>query len=287
MTLTHDAFRTAIWLALNNPRTDSIPENVCPPDLLSSVTNELEKADYVVVARTLGGVSMQIKDDHAHIGRTMVRKYRTDAAQMRMLEWVREHEDQGSSLDVADSPAANDFTDPLTRDDFAKADKVLRDEGFIKGTGAWGHGTIRPELTAAGNRCLDRRYAPSDLPTHQTATHTVNAPTYTNHITGPVGGIQQGEHNTMSVEQSNNPDLAEALDIVAKMKQLILNEDLDDATRSEVLELHQELEDSVHAKKRTTIVNALISAIATQVTSFAGTQIGALGDQLLQLPWFN
>lgn len=288
MALTHQSLKTAIWMAQNGGGALPTPEEICPSYLFESVADELAKAGYGGVQKDLSGdVAFAMSSTHMHIGHTQVRKYRTDAAQMRLLEWVRDHEDQGSSLDVADSAAANDFTGPLTLDDFAKADKFLRDEGFIKGTGAGGHGTIRPEMAAPGNRCLDSGYAPSDLPTHQAAMHNVNAPTYTNNITGPVGGIQQGDHNAMSVEQTNNPDLAEALDIVGKMKQLILEDNLDDTTRAEVLDLHQELEDSVRGKKKATVINAFISAISTQVTQFVGSQIGTLGEQLLQLPWLT
>lgn len=287
MALTHQALKTAVWMAQNGGGVSPTPEHICPSYLFEAVVAELVRAGYGQSQKDHTGENFAMNSAHLHVGQTKVRKYRTDAAQMRLLEWVRDHEDKGASLDVADSSIAEDFTGHIARDEFAKADKLLRNEGFIKGTGAWGGGTIRPEITAAGSRCLDSGYAPSDLAPGQTTMQNVNAPTYTNNINGDVGGIQQGDYNSMRVEQTNNPDLTEALDTIGRMKQLILDDELDESARSQTLILHQELEDSVRSKKSATVINAFIAAIAAQVTTFVGSQIGDLGEQLLQLPWFG
>lgn len=60
-------------------------------------------------------------------------------------------------------------------------------------------------------------------------------------------------------------------DGIARMKLFIIDEGLDETTRTEVLGVHQELEDSIR-DKRTTIINALISVIATQVTSLSAVR---------------
>lgn len=140
-----------------------------------------------------------------------LRQLRADAAAVHsharreLLRWLYDRAMAGEQ-----SPRLTDFarTDGawhagarLTEEAIERASLALRNDGFIEGPGAWGHGVPRPRLTNAGTACVEdyggdvSRYRRSSTPqggTHLTINGGVNNSqlavgeyaTQTNHISG-------------------------------------------------------------------------------------------------------
>ncbi|WP_156409031.1 hypothetical protein [Mycobacterium sp. Root265] len=82
---------------------------------------------------------------------------------------------------------------PLTEPEVAAASDWLKEEGYISGSGSWGHGVIRPAITALGETLADRKVSvrpggqePAD-PQGVTTIHVSNS---TNVAIGSPGATQ-------------------------------------------------------------------------------------------------
>lgn len=265
----HQSFKLGVWLAQGGSPTE-VPEDVCPAVALRSATTELEKAGYVVDQTTLAGHSVAVKEEATQLAtKRNLRKYRRDEASLRILEWVDEHPGASKGLsDLADT-LGEDFTGDFTRDDFQAAATTLKDGGYIRGTSAWGDVVFRATITPLGEQCLNSGYAPNDFESSRGSSVVTN---YEANINGNVGGLQQGDSNTMSVTQNNEVER-----ILDEMRDLVPD---DDADAQQNIAAVDALVKS--APKNTGLIRQAVNALVSSVGTDLGTRITALGEQLIQ-----
>lgn len=280
MTLTHQALRTLVWLGLNPETSSGIPEDVCPSGEVGDVANQLKQNGWgAVVEPSLAGPNISLLDGKDRAALRLKRKYRFDAAQVRMLQWVADHDDTGNSVDVAQTEGAEDFTGRLEESLFERADSALKNEyGLIEGIGVNAPGTIRPKLTSRGEQVLASGFAPAD---YFEAKFGGSVNNYSNTVNGSVGAIQQGSHNMMTVTQNNNPELADALGYVEQIRRFIDDAGLasDDAESAQMqVDL---VESAVKANKTPGVIKKLIDQIAQSLGSGIGRDIHDLGSQVI------
>lgn len=82
---------------------------------------------------------------------------------------------------------------PLTQPEIATASDWLKDEGYISGSGAWGHGVVRPSITPRGERMADRKLSVrpgSQTPANPQGVTTIHISNSTNVAIGSPSATQ-------------------------------------------------------------------------------------------------
>lgn len=282
MALTHQALRTLVWLGMNPEASSGIPEDICPPGEAGDVADLLNQNGWGVVFEPgLGGrPDISLLDGKHQAALRLKRKYRVGAAQVRLLQWVADHEDTGNSVDVASTEHAEDFTGRLELNLFERADSALKGEyGLIKGIGVNASGTVRPKLTSRGEQVLASGFAPAD---YFEARFGGSVNNYSNTVNGSVGAIQQGSHNAMDVTQNNNPELADALGYVEQIRRIIAAAELD-SDEAESAQMQVDLvESAVRDNKAPGVIKKLIDQIAQSLGSGIGRDIHDLGSRVVE-----
>jgi DNA invertase Pin-like site-specific DNA recombinase len=82
--------------------------------------------------------------------------------------------------------------DPLTQSEVAAASDWLKDEGYLSGGGAWGHGVVRPSITPRGEALADagRSVRGGNTPADPQGSTTIHISNSTNVAVGSPGTTQ-------------------------------------------------------------------------------------------------
>lgn len=276
MELTHQAFRTAMWLAFHEGDTD-VPSNICEAGEVSDVKTELEKHGLTPssATRTLADNGFTLAKGKAELLRSSryVRKYRRDEVAMRILNWIADNEGASTSIaEIVHVPGlSGDFTGEFAEDDFAQVGERLEEAGLISAVKAWG-GLVRPSITPAGEQVVFSGQAPTYL-VQPTGANTV---TYQSTFNAPVGGVTQGDRNTVTITQQNLPPAAEEL--LRKIWDLV-PEDSEQARA-----LVDQIETNVRSGDRAeAVVKALVVGLANTLGGKIGQQAFEYGQQLIEM----
>lgn len=267
--LTHQAFKLGIWYAKGGNPVE-VPEEVCPENDLAIADEQLAACGYIVDQESLAGRSVAVEERCKALatGRN-IRKYRRDEIALRVLDWVDEHPDHPTAIHELAEALGEDFTGKFERDEFMSIGRRLAADEYLTGIKADGGVVIRPQLTAKGERCLHSGYGLSGFENIGGA--QVN--NYEANISGNVGGLQQGDRNTMQVTQNNEIDR-----VLSEMWELVPEDSGDAAEHMEAIEVQAK-----SGSKLAAPIRALVTALGASLGTEAGQKIGALGEQLTNL----
>lgn len=278
----HETLRAAMWMAHNKNDQHKVPDDLVPGYRAEAVAEELKTLGWIDedVRKTLQGANTvrlkQAKVEELSSKQAVV-NYRRREAQMRVLDWVIDHEDEGGIRDLL-SGNADDFTGMFTQDEIDRAGNRLIEDGFITAIEAGGGGgIIRAEPTSKGERCHEEGTSPSDFDRSRAG---AGGTMYQNNFSAPVGGVQQGgSGNQMSIQQfsysGSQDDLRE---ILGQIRDLCETHAPEQTQSVDVLESHVEGRTASPG-----LVQALIAGMATALGGEAGDQLLELGGSLISV----
>lgn len=146
-------------------REDLVDEPVTVDELAAPVQSALTSAGVEVVEQ-----ARRRRGDPAA---------RRPAARDALLRWLYDCNDQGNPSPVlngfTESRYASFYGDPFTLQEIEAASEWLTEQGYLSGTGSWGHGIPCPTITAAGEQLVEQGRSVND-PTSAGSIHHV---TYT------------------------------------------------------------------------------------------------------------
>lgn len=290
MLLTFNAQRVLVWL-LNRPESEPwsaphVPNDVCPPDDVGAVREELSSADLIASGSESAAHRSNIfaiSEHHRSSASRAVVSYRDNLAQVRLLDGVN------SGLDSVDAIAASerrhDFSGDISEDEFRQAAQALVDDGLIRATTrSWGNTLGGLTITLQGRNILLRGWAPADLSAAAWAGQQPNQYNHSMTITGGnVGAVQQGQHNIAEVQQHNQltDRMHPTLERIREQIQALPYEDDRDVLTSQV----DQLEKAAQEGKSPAVLKRLVTAAADSAAAAAGgaavTALAPLFDQLL------
>lgn len=121
--------------------------------------------------------------------------------------------------------------DPLTQPEVAAASNWLKEEGYLSGGGAWGHGVVRPSITPRGEALADagRSVRGGNTPADPQGSTTIHISNSTNVAVGSPGTTQtyaltQQRERSVAVADAlerasgASPEAAEAHRIASEIK---------------------------------------------------------------------
>lgn len=209
--LTFNAQRVLNYLLVSGAEDTSVPDDVCPSGQQVLAYRELvERGLLVKDDRYSGGFTFTLTEAGAATAEQGRKAYRRQVVQQRVLEVVA---DGGcaSTMEITATPGESEF-EP---EELEAASKALDQWGLITGTAVFGPGLIRPEVTASGYQCLDSGYAPQAFVASRSGSAPAPAASTNFAFHGPVGAVQNGNHNIANVDQSQGSQLSEVLDLLA------------------------------------------------------------------------
>ncbi|WP_188487655.1 serine recombinase [Williamsia phyllosphaerae] len=204
-----------------------------------------------------------------------------------ILLWLYEMKMQGNGSPVVDvgdvQAAANWAAEPITADEVASATNYLKDQGYIKGSGAFGGGVPRPAITSDGENLVAQGLSVRPGPAQQANTTGVTN-TY-NVTTNAPTNVAIGSNNFTQTFAPTGEQVESLLAVANALERLLASQEPVDAGRVEALA------DDVRAaaaepeqdkNKLMAILSNVIGAVSTAAGSEMGQQVTNLAVGVIQ-----
>lgn len=199
---------------------------------------------------------------------------RSDAVRRGLLHHLAENDRVMSCADFVGSSQAQAFGTPFTSAEVEEAASWLREHKLMTSIDSWQQPHLRPEILPSGREVL---YI-TDLTIDDYLQRSASGGTlndyrnYGNHVQGNVGAIQQGDHNSATVNQILNDDHRQL--VLAKVAEIEAETSgqADPRLAEHVAAIRAEAEMPEPVKEKLLAKAAL--ALATALGSAAGTSAG-------------
>jgi hypothetical protein len=214
---------------------------------------------------------------------------RQPAARDALLRWIYDQKYAGNPSpnlgQFSTSSYATFYGSSFIEKDVDTASIWLRDEGYIKGTGSWGGGVVRPMIEPKGERLVEREGSVSDPETP----HSVYNTSYV--LNSPGAAVAQGNRD---VHQSTNVEFSaeqrrQALQIADYLDEVAPQLGFPAAALEEAQAVATQIRDEVaqdqpDAGKIRHLIGSTVFALATQAAAVPlGAGLLALIHQYLGL----
>lgn len=197
-----------------------------------------------------------------------------------ILLWLYEQNMQGVHAPPVDVASVQDAVkwaaEPIAPDEVAAATGYLKDEGYIKGSAAWGGGVPRPIITSRGENKVAQGFSVRPGPPQPANTTGI---TNNYHVTtnAPTNVAIGSQNFTQAITQT--PEQADSLLAVADALEQLAEREPIDASQARALvdELRAAAAEPEQDKNR---LMAILGNVIGAVTLGAGSE---LGQQVTQL----
>jgi len=203
------------------------------------------------------------------------------SARDAILLWLYEMKMQGNSspvVDVDDVQAAADWAaESITPDEVADATNYLKDQGYIKGSGAFGGGVPRPMITSKGENLVAQGLSVRPGPPQEA--NTTGVTNNYNVTTHAPTNVAIGSHNFAQTIAPTDEQIEGLLAVADALEQLLASQEPVDADRVQALaeDLRTAAAEPEQDKNK---LMTILSNVIGAVTVAAGSQ---LGQQVTQL----